>query len=320
MKKLYFLLLTFSLAGAVNAQQDPQFSLWMFDKISFNPAAAGIDNMHQVQAFHRDQWDGFDRDPKTYLFNYNGYVKAAGRTVGLGLSAMTEVLGQETNRFIRLSGAYHLPIGNNILSAGVQVGILQKSFGGNWIAVDPNDPIVGDLNAGNTSDAGLDANVGLMFYQKNKYYAGVSMTHLPASSLTYLNFTSARHLYAMGGYNYDLNNGLVIRSNALVKTDLKADPAIDVNANVLWNNLLWGGVAYRLGDAIVPMAGMQMTLNTVQQGRYTYTHGFKMGYAYDVTLSAIRDYSAGSHEFFVTYEFNLGKAPIRRISGDPRLL
>lgn len=320
MKKLYFLLLALSFAGAANAQQDPQFSLWMFDRISFNPAAAGIDNMHQIQVFHRDQWDGFNQDPKTYLFNYNGYVKAAGKTVGIGLSAMTEVLGQETNRFVRLAGAYHLPIGNNILSAGIQIGILQKAFGGNWIAVDPTDPIVTGLNDGNTSDAGFDANFGLMFYQKNKYYAGVSMTHLPATSLTYLNFTTARHIYAMGGYNHDLNNGLVIRTNALVKTDTKATPAIDVNANVLWNNLLWGGVAYRVGDAVVPMAGLQMTLNTVQQGRYTYTHGFKMGYSYDVTLSDIKNYSAGSHEFFLTYEFNLGKAPIRRISGDPRLL
>ena len=317
MKKLYFLLLAFSLAGAVNAQQDPQFSLWMFDRISFNPAAAGIDNMHQIQAFHRDQWDGFDRDPKTYLFNYNGYVKAGGRTVGLGLSAMTEVLGQEQNKFVRLSGAYHLPIGNNILSAGVQVGMLSKTLGTNWIAIDPTDP---NIPLTGLSQGGFDATVGLMFYQKNKYYAGVSATHLPATSLADLGFATARHLYVMGGYNHDLNNGLVIRTNALVKTDMKASPAIDVNANVLWNNLLWGGVAFRPGDAIIPMAGMQMTLNTVQQGRYTYTHGFKMGYSYDVTLSTIKNYSAGSHEFFLTYEFNLGKAPIRRISGDPRLL
>ena len=60
------------------AQQDPQFTMWMFDRLSFNPAAAGMDKMHQVQAFHRDQWDGFERDPKTYLFNYNGYANVAG--------------------------------------------------------------------------------------------------------------------------------------------------------------------------------------------------------------------------------------------------
>ena len=317
MKKLYFLLLAFSLAGAVNAQQDPQFTMWMFDRISFNPAAAGIDNMHQIQAFHRDQWDGFNNDPKTYLFNYNGYVKAAGRTVGIGVSAMTEVLGQEQNKFARLSGSFHQPIGNNVLSAGFQVGLVSKTLGTNWIAIDPTDPNIPYTGA---SEGGFDANVGLMFYQKDKFYAGVSATHLPATDLTDLGFTTARHLYLMGGYNHDLNNGLIIRSNALVKTDMKAAPAIDINANVLWNNLLWGGLAFRPGDAIAPMAGMQMALNTVQQGRYTYTHGFKMGYSYDITLSTIKDYSAGSHEFFLTYEFNLGKTPIRRISGDPRLL
>jgi type IX secretion system PorP/SprF family membrane protein len=187
----------------------------------------------------------------------------------------------------------------------------------NWIAIDPNDP---NIPTTGLSQGGFDANLGLMFYQKDKFYAGVSATHLPATSLADLGFTTARHIYVMGGYNHDLNNGLVIRTNALIKSDMKASPAIDVNANVLWNNLLWGGVAFRPGDAIIPMAGLQMTLNTVQQGRYTYTHGFKMGYSYDVTLSTIKDYSAGSHEFFLTYEFNLGKTPIRRISGDPRLL
>jgi type IX secretion system PorP/SprF family membrane protein len=159
-----------------------------------------------------------------------------------------------------------------------------------------------------------------MFYQKDKFYAGISATHLPATDLANLGFTTARHFYLMGGYNHDLNNGLVVRSNLLVKSDMNASPAIDVNANVLWNNLLWGGLAFRPGDAIAPMAGMQMALATQQQGRYTYTHGIRMGYSYDITLSTIKDYSAGSHEFFVTYEFNLGKTPIRRISGDPRLL
>ena len=73
-KKNIFLILSVVLVGRGFAQQDPQFTQWMFDKISFNPAFAGMDRLHTIQAFHRDQWDGFGGDPKTYLFNYNGYA------------------------------------------------------------------------------------------------------------------------------------------------------------------------------------------------------------------------------------------------------
>jgi type IX secretion system PorP/SprF family membrane protein len=317
MKKFYLSLFVFSAALSSLGQQDPQFTMWMFDRLSFNPAAAGMDRMHQVQAFHRDQWDGFERDPKTYLFNYNGYANVAGRTVGIGASFMTEVLGQEQNKFARLSASFHQPIGDNFLSGGIQVGLLSKSLGNSWIAIDPTDP---NIPINGISQGGFDMAAGLMFYNPNKYYAGVSATHLPATALSDLGFASARHIYVMGGYNYELPNGLLLRSNALIKTDMKASPAIDVNANVLWNNQLWGGLAFRPGDAIAPMLGFQMDLNTIQKGLMTYEHGFKVGYSYDITLSEIRNYSAGSHELFLTYQFNIGKTPVRRISGDPRQL
>ena len=317
MKKLYILIFVFASAFTAKAQQDPQFTMWMFDRLSFNPAAAGIDRTHQIQAFDRDQWDGFNRDPKTYLFNYNGYVDMRGRTIGLGVSFMSEVLGNEQNKFARFAGSYHHPIGQNFLSVGLQAGFMSKTLGTSWVAIDPNDPNIPYLGM---SQGGFDMNAGAMFYRPNKFYAGISATHLTATDLSTLGFQSARHIYAMGGYNHDLNNGLVLRSNALIKTDMKAAPAIDVNANVLWNNTLWGGLAFRPGDAIAPMVGFQMALNQLNKGRYTYTHGFKVAYSYDITLSSIKNYSAGSHELFLTYEFNLGKAPMRRISGDPRLL
>ncbi|MFM7770385.1 MAG: PorP/SprF family type IX secretion system membrane protein, partial [Bacteroidota bacterium] len=202
MKKFYLSFVFLSLAIASSAQQDPQFTMWMFDRMSFNPAAAGVDRIHQVQAFHRDQWDGFERDPKTYLFNYNGHFNVLGKTIGAGASFMTEVLGQEQNKFARLSLAYHQAIGDNFLSGGIQVGMLSKSLGNNWIAIDPTDP---NIPVNGMSQGGFDMSAGLMFYNPNKYYVGVSATHLPATSLADLGFTSARHIYAMGGYNYELN-------------------------------------------------------------------------------------------------------------------
>jgi hypothetical protein len=80
----------------------------MFDKVSFNPAAAGMDEMQCFTAIFRDQWDGFDRDPKTFLFDYDGYHKFEFANIGLGFTAISDRLGQERNTLIRFSGSYYV--------------------------------------------------------------------------------------------------------------------------------------------------------------------------------------------------------------------
>jgi hypothetical protein len=72
MKKILLSLSLVLSAFLAVAQQDPQFTMWQFDRLSVNPAFSGIDRMHCITALHRDQWDGLDKDPKTYLFNYSG--------------------------------------------------------------------------------------------------------------------------------------------------------------------------------------------------------------------------------------------------------
>jgi len=317
MKKNLLLLAFVSLSLFASAQQDPQFTNWMFDRISFNPAAAGMKRMHCIQGFHRDQWDGFDRDPKTYMFNYNGYITPKDKLVGLGATFYTEVLGQETNNIFRASGAYHHQINENTLSVGVQMGMISKKLGTDWIAIDDNDAAIPYRGA---SQASFDMSLGLMFYSGEKYYVGASATHLNAAELDELNIKIARHYYFMGGYNYDINGDLTLRTNALLKSDLAAPVAFDLNANVLWTNSFWGGLSFRPGDAIAPMLGFQKDLGCKTANRKTTCQSFMIGYSYDITLSDIRDYSAGSHEIFATYCFNFSKAPLKARHGNPRFL
>ncbi len=315
-KLLLFASLVFS-SFFTQAQQDPQFTQWMFDRLSFNPAAAGMKRMHCIQVFHRDQWDGFNQDPKTYLFNYNGYITPSENLVGLGASFYTEVLGQETNNVARLSGAYHYPIGESTLSGGIQLGIVSKRYGKNWIYIDPNDDAI---PTGEVSQTGFDMSLGFMFYQDNKYYAGISATHLNAAKLDDLRTQMARHYYFMGGYNYEINSDFTARTNALLKSDFSAPVAFDINANILWSEMIWGGLSFRPGDAIAPMVGFQKDLGCKTKNRETFCQSFMVGYSYDITLSDIKDYSAGSHEIFATYCFNLTKAPLRSRHGNPRFL
>ena len=127
MKRSLIVLLFCCFYAVSNAQQDPQFSQWMFDKISFNPAAAGLNGMHCISAFARDQWDGFSGDPKTFMLNYEGFhKKAAG---GIGFTLYGESLGQEKNTVFKFDYAYAFPMPNgDSFHAGIGVGLFMKKL------------------------------------------------------------------------------------------------------------------------------------------------------------------------------------------------
>jgi type IX secretion system PorP/SprF family membrane protein len=316
MKKCLILLLLVGAFVGTRAQQDPQFTQWMFEKISFNPAAAGIEQMHCISMFYRDQWDGFDRDPKIGLFNYGG--KIGDLPVGIGLTLFSETLGQERNAIFKVSGNYQLGLANdNILSMGLSFGGYNKRLGNSWIAIDPvaEDIAINDQEISATS---FDLGIGVMFAKNDKYYAGISATHLTGQDLKDMNIKMSQHLYIMGGYNFDLTSTLKLRSNILAKSDLNV-MTFDLNANVLWSDMVWAGVSYRYGDAIAPMAGFQMSWMG-GSGYSKIPQKVMLGYSYDATTSEIRTYSSGSHEIFVTYCFNLISTPPQNRHANPRFL
>ncbi len=321
MKKLLLVCATTAITTLACAQQDIQLTQWQFDRVSFNPAVAGIDRMHHATLFHRDQWDGFDRDPKTYLFNYHGMFGGK-QDIGAGASFYTEVLGQQTNTVVRLNGAKHFTLnGGHILSGGLSLGIYSSKFGHDWRPIDADDAVVKNLMGNNQSQTVLDIGLGALLYQPNKYYVGISATHLNAAKLPKLYSEMARHLYVMGGYEWPVGDGtFVVRPNALVKTDL-ASTQFDINADLLWNQMIWAGLAFRPGDAIAPYVGFQKAFASKQiSATKTANSSIKIGYAYDVTTSEIRNYSSGSHEIFLTYCIGFGDIPIRAKFSNPRFL
>ena len=204
---------------------------------------------------------------------------------------------------VKLGYAYHLsPLSNGAhVGIGLNVSLFSKSFDANWIAVDgvANDPAIPDGGASGTS---TDVDFGIFMRKGKEYYAGISATHLAEVQMSSLSIVPTRHFYFMGGYNYPLSgDDLVLRSNVLAKTDLNAT-AIDLNVNVLYNDFVWGGLSYRHGDAIAPMAGIQHSVSK-KEGITESTQVFKLGYSFDATTSELRTYSTGSHELFLPYCF-----------------
>jgi type IX secretion system PorP/SprF family membrane protein len=292
----------------------------MFERLSFNPATAGLDEMHCLTMMYRDQWDGLDKDPKTALFNYSGLFKGKH---GGGLTLYNDVLGQEQNTIFRLAYAYHhkIPTTGAKFSAGLAVGQYGKKLGNEWISIDPfeSDPLIPNEESAASS---IDLNLGVMYSKKDEYYVGLSSTHLTEAELDNLSITVARHYYFMGGYNFQISGPeMLLRTNVLAKSDFNAS-IFDINANVLYKQSNWGvwaGLSFRPSDAIAPMLGFETNWSSEDQGSKS-NHKLMLGYSFDSTTSELKNYSTGSHEIFVTYCFNFERIITLNKHGNPRFL
>ena len=300
-------------------QQDPQMTQWFNDLAAFNIGAAGEDDLTHVNAWYRNQWMGVNGAPVTTMINAHSNVDFI--PGALGLQLYQDEIGQESNTMVKLGYAYHLPtLANGAhVGVGLNVSLFSKSFDANWIAVDgvANDPAIPTLNGSGTS---TDVDLGVFLRKPNEYYAGISMTHVAEVQMSSLSIVPARTFYFMGGYDYPLSgNDLVLRSNVLAKTDL-AYAAIDVNVNVLWNDFVWGGLTYRVGDALAPSAGVQKALAPQNDGIRSSEQVIKVGYAYGTTLSPLSAYNSGSHEVFLSYAFKFETTPVQNKYANPRFL
>ncbi len=321
MKKIYLLILSATLGvSAAYCQQDPQFTQFMYDRLSINPGYAGSQDAICATALGRQQWSGFSGQPNTGLLNISGPIKSI--KSGIGLSLYLDELGPQSTLAARLSYAYHLKIsGATKLGLGISVGVLNSSINNNWLARN-YDPDGTDLGFGNgigdnsipqnaPSQAAFDASFGAYLYNP-KYYIGASVVHLNEGDLSEMNIQVARHLYLMAGYNFNLSSQWTLTPHVLAKTDL-ASTQLDANVTVMYNNTIWAGVSYRLEDAVAPMAGYQFDFPS---GKST----LRIGYSYDFTTSELNNYSSGSHELMLGYCLKIAKPLPKRVYKNPRFL
>ncbi|MBK8340945.1 MAG: type IX secretion system membrane protein PorP/SprF [Flavobacteriales bacterium] len=285
------------LGSASFAQQDPQYSQYMFDRISINSGVAGTSGSMCVTALLRQQWSGFEGAPKTGLFNFQ--MPLSKISSGVGLSFYADQLGQQKGTIARLHYSFHRKLGPGTLGMGLYVGMTSRSLGADWVAVDPveDDAAIPDNGV---SATGFDLGLGF-YYVAPTFWVGLSSTQLPATKLEQVSIQNSRHYYLQGGYDWAIggNKKYVLQPSVLVKTD-GTTPQLDVNAMFLYNNMVWLGVSYRTEDAIAPMLGYQ----------YKFPNGnssIRLGYSYDVTTSLLSNYSSGSHEVMLNYCFKIIK-------------
>lgn len=318
MKKL-ILSIGFLFAGIyVFAQQDAQFTQNMFNKLAVNPGSAGHNGGFCGTLLTRQQWTGFEGNPQTHLFSGEARL----RNHGIGLTVFQDQLGIEKSFVAKLAYAYHLTLGPGQLGIGIEGGYLSKSFENNFRATtDPDlDPSI--PNTGTSANT-IDFGAGLFYRIPSQLYVGISALHIPQGALEdaadgnagvgALNFEQARHYYLMAGYEHPINQSFTLKPSILAKTDASSTQ-LDVNVLLEYNNMLWGGVTYRLQDAIGILAGVNIGQIVPDLA------GLKLGIAYDVTTTSIANHSNGSFEILLKYCKDISR-PLKPESYlDPRFL
>ena len=303
MKRILLTLLLFCIIQlGAKAQQDAQYSQYMFNSLVINPAYAGYKEAYNLSLLNRNQWVGTSGAPQTQSLVVDGaFFK--GNKVGLGLTVVNDKIGLQGQTSAYANYAYRLPVGsdNARLAFGLAVGVSQFSLNGNGAIIeDPNDP---NFNDGKVNYTTPDAKFGL-FFSNDKFYAGLSATNLLSQAINYQETGSnviarqGRHYFLTSGYLFDLNSDLKFKPSFMIRDDAKGPTNIDLNTFFLIKEAVWIGASYRTGAHF--RNNPDLETNTFKQNALVgavevfVAKKFRLGYAYDYSLS---DFSSkGSHE------------------------
>jgi len=251
MKHFYFYNIFFFICLMSFAQQNSQFSQYMYNTMSINPAYAGTREIFSAIGVYRNQWVGIDGAPET--FSFAAHAPIGGRSLAnFGLDASSDRIGVSTQKSITVNFSYILPIGgkeNTRLSWGVKGGLENLDININQLQVaDINDPALY-----NASEFSPVVGIGGFLYTDN-WYLGLSTPNVlqtqryeDASISVY---TNRMHLYFVGGYVYEINRDLKFKPAFMVKSVIGAPLALDLSSNFYLYDKVSLGVSYRLSSAL----------------------------------------------------------------------
>ncbi|NJL11765.1 MAG: type IX secretion system membrane protein PorP/SprF [Microscillaceae bacterium] len=283
------------------AQQDAQYSLYMFNGMALNPAFAGSRELASLTGLFREQWVGFEGAPSTQTLSFHTPFQE--RRMGAGVWLANDRLGESRTFQLSLAYAYRLLLDEGELSFGVQGGFTQyrADFDGVNTSFNPNiiDP------AFNQNINEILPNLGLgVYFQNNRVYAGFSIPQLFNNNLAD-EITDARqsvHYFATAGYLLNPQSRIQLTPSFMLKYVQGAPLSFDLNALVNFMDKVEAGISYRIGDSIDCILALPLMKN------------LKLAYAYDIPLNALGEYNNGSHELLLRFEFNwLGDGPNERI-------
>ncbi len=292
------------------SQQVPLYSQYMLNGFLLNPAIAGSEGYTAVNLTAREQWIGFQDAPGTYALSFqtrmlkNSYISKSSSVkkrqryrsrsgkIGLGGYIFNDRNGAVERTGIKVAYAYHLFFRSSQLSLGLALSAYQFRLNDEKIILeDPDDDF---WNNANGTTFIPDADIGI-YYDASKWYVGLSADQLFESVIKlgntgYDQYKMERNYYLLAGYDFEINDRIIISPSTLVKYAENGAFQADLSGKVYYNQTYWGGLTYRTGNAIIIMAGLSID-------RLIF------GYAFDISVSSIMKHSFGTHEFIFAAKF-----------------
>ena len=282
------------------AQQDPQFTQYMYNMSIINPAyATGELDVLNLGGLYRSQWVGLDGAPRTASFFAH---KPLNERIEVGISFTNDNIGDvvnENNFFADF--AYVIPLGvESKLSFGAKAGLSFYNANFNGFVLQSGD---------RSTDVAFNDNVGQTFpnlgfgafFFRNNFYLGVSAPNiLSRKHLETENGVSATgaenvHYFLTGGYVFNMSPNIKFKPAFMAKAVTGAPLALDITANVLFNEKIEAGLAYRLDDAVSALVNFRVTPE------------IRIGYAYDYSITNLSEFNSGSHEIFILWDIDFFK-------------
>lgn len=297
------------------AQQDAQYTQYMFNTSSINPAYMGSKENFSIVGLHRSQWVGFEGAPKTQTLSLSsplGYLK---RT-GLGFSIINDVIGISKETYLNIDFSYKIPFDESTLSFGLKVV-------GHFLDVDFQKLSVFDVNESNFQGSinnEFSPNVGAgVYFNTGNLYLGLSVPNLIQTTVFNKGFeeedlvgSSAlrierTHFYFIGGYVFDLSSYVRFKPTILTKVVLGSPIQMDVSGNFLFYNSVSLGLAYRFNASLSAMTGFRIS------------KPFMVGFAYDIETTALGNVEFNDGSFEVILRYHLPERCCGYKRGDRRL-
>ncbi|MFD2552329.1 type IX secretion system membrane protein PorP/SprF [Bizionia sediminis] len=276
------------------AQQLPQFTQYMYNTISINPAYAGSRETISVVGLHRSQWVGFDGGPITQTLSVHSPLR--NDKIGLGVSFINDKLGDERFSYLYGDFSYTIKTGSNTeLAFGIKAGFTSYNLDRNAVDQSGNDPSIYGI------DDRWDPNIGAgVYWHSAKWYLGLSAPRILTNDYNDENGIGQDYAalervsyYLTGGYVFTLSQNTKLKPAFLVKATNGAPVSFDLTANFLFYEKFWVGGGYRVDNQTSAIAGI---------ADFQVSKQFRIGYAYEYPISDLNAYTGGTHEILVMFE------------------
>ncbi|MCF7569633.1 type IX secretion system membrane protein PorP/SprF [Sabulilitoribacter arenilitoris] len=272
------------------SQQDPQYTHYMYNTMSVNPAYAGQRDVLSITGLYRTQWVGIDGAPKTQTLGIHSPLR--NERVGLGLVVVNDNLGPASETYVNANISYTIPVddsGTSKLSFGIKGGFHLLST--DWSkGIYQNPDVVFNENI-NLFSPTIGAGI---YLHSDRWYLGLSAPNFITTN-HYDDFqeslaTERLHYFLIGGLVMEASETIKLKPAFLVKAVSGAPIIADLSLNALINDKLTLGLGYRWDDSVSGLVGFQIT------------DGLMIGYSYDATTTKINNYNSGTHEIMMRFE------------------